>query len=78
MARPLVLISHLFRLANVFIFLERSIHPPLVRDLDPIRGIGARSLTCGLHRPKRMATYGLDVECPYTFDGTHFAQWKIG
>ena len=23
-----------------------------------------------------MATYGLDVECPYTFDGTHFARWK--
>ena len=19
---------------------------------------------------------GLDVECPYTFDGTHFARWK--
>ena len=23
-----------------------------------------------------MATYELDVECPYTFDGTHFARWK--
>ena len=23
-----------------------------------------------------MATYGLDVECPYTFDGTHFERWK--
>ena len=23
-----------------------------------------------------MAAYGLDVECPYTFDGTHFAWWK--
>ena len=20
--------------------------------------------------------YGLDVECPYTFNGTHFANWK--
>jgi hypothetical protein len=23
-----------------------------------------------------MADYGLDVECPHIFDGTHFAQWK--
>ncbi|OQU77626.1 hypothetical protein SORBI_3009G080150 [Sorghum bicolor] len=23
-----------------------------------------------------MAAYGLDVECPHTFDGTHFAQWR--
>ena len=23
-----------------------------------------------------MATYGLDVDCPQIFDGTHFAQWK--
>ncbi|OQU76557.1 hypothetical protein SORBI_3010G165925 [Sorghum bicolor] len=23
-----------------------------------------------------MAAYGLDVECPHTFDGTHFARWK--
>jgi hypothetical protein len=23
-----------------------------------------------------MAHYGLDVECPYTFDGTHFAWWR--
>jgi hypothetical protein len=23
-----------------------------------------------------MARYGLDVECPYTFDGTHFARWR--
>ncbi|KAG0514323.1 hypothetical protein BDA96_10G181000 [Sorghum bicolor] len=24
-----------------------------------------------------MAPYGLDVECPHIFDGTHFAQWRI-
>ena len=23
-----------------------------------------------------MAAYGLDVECPHIFDGTHFAQWR--
>jgi hypothetical protein len=23
-----------------------------------------------------MMAYGLDVECPYPFDGTHFARWK--
>ncbi|KAG0525417.1 hypothetical protein BDA96_06G054900 [Sorghum bicolor] len=23
-----------------------------------------------------MAAYGLDVECPHSFDGTHFAQWR--
>ncbi|OQU79037.1 hypothetical protein SORBI_3008G088869 [Sorghum bicolor] len=23
-----------------------------------------------------MAAYGLDVECPHIFDGTHFARWK--
>ncbi|KAG0517602.1 hypothetical protein BDA96_09G103600 [Sorghum bicolor] len=23
-----------------------------------------------------MATYGLDVECPHSFDGTHFARWR--
>ena len=23
-----------------------------------------------------MATYGLDVDCPHIFDGTHFARWK--
>ena len=23
-----------------------------------------------------MATYGLDVECPHIFYGTHFARWK--
>ena len=50
--------------------------PPLVRHLDPTSGIEARSLICGLHRPKRMATCGLDVDCPYIFDGTHFARWK--
>jgi len=25
-----------------------------------------------------MAAYGLDVECPHIFDGTHFAQWRNG
>jgi hypothetical protein len=23
-----------------------------------------------------MVTYGLDVECPHVFDGTHFARWR--
>jgi len=23
-----------------------------------------------------MAAYGLDVECPHNFDGTHFVQWR--
>ena len=23
-----------------------------------------------------MAAYGLDVECPHIFDGTHFAEWR--
>jgi hypothetical protein len=35
LARPIVLIPHLFRLADVFKFLERTIHPPLVYHLDP-------------------------------------------
>ena len=51
--------------------LERTIHPPLVYHLDPTRGIGARSLIYGLHRPKRMASYGLDVDCPHIFFMAH-------
>ena len=35
MARPIVLIPHLFRLANVIKFLKRTIHPPSSRHLDP-------------------------------------------
>jgi hypothetical protein len=35
LARPIVLISYLFRLADAIKFLERTIHPPLVRHLDP-------------------------------------------
>jgi hypothetical protein len=50
--------------------------PPLVCHLDPLIGIGARSLICGLHRPERMAEYRLDIDCPHMFDGTHFARWK--
>jgi hypothetical protein len=23
-----------------------------------------------------MAEYGLDVECPHIFNGTHFARWR--
>ena len=56
--------------------LKRTIHPPLVRHLDPTRGIGAWSLICGLHQPERMANYGLDVVCPHIFDFTHFARWR--
>ena len=75
MTRLIVLIPHLFRLASAINF-RKNYSPPLVRHLDPSIGIRERSLICGLHRPKRMAAYGLDVECPYTFDGTHFAWWK--
>ena len=58
------------------LILERTIRPPLVRHLDPTRGIRARSLICSLYRPERMVTYGLDVDCPHIFYGTHFARWK--
>ena len=69
MARPLVLVPHLFWLASAINF-RKDYSPPLVCHLDPTRGIGVRSLICGLHQPERMVAYGLDIECPYTFDGT--------
>ena len=75
MARPIVIIPHLFWLADAINF-RKDYSPPLVRHLDLTSGIVARSLICGLHRPERMAAYGVDVDCPYTFDGTHFARWK--
>ena len=68
----MVLFSYLLRLADVINF-RKDYSPPLVRHLDPTRGIIARSLICGLHRPERMATYGFDVDCPHIFYGTHFA-----
>ena len=68
MARPIVLIPYLFRLAGVIKF--RTMHPSLVRHLDLTSVIGARSLICGLHRPERMASSGL---VRYIFDGTNFA-----
>ena len=77
MARSLVLIPYLSRLADAIIFRKGLFTPPLVRYLDPTRGIGARSLICGLHRPERMVTSWLDVECDtHIFDGTNFAWWK--
>ena len=60
LARPIVLILHLFRLVNVINF-RNDYSPPLVRHLDLTSGIGARSLICGLHPPERMASSGLDV-----------------
>ena len=60
------------------LILERTIHPPLVRHLDPTSGIKARSLICGLHRPERMATYGLDIECPHIFMADTLHDRKIG
>ena len=38
MASPIVLIPHLFWLAGAIIFLERTIHSPLVHHLDPTQG----------------------------------------
>ena len=76
MARPIVLILYLSRLASTINF-RKDYSPPLVRHLDLTSGIRARSLICSLHRPERMAAYALDVECPYTFDSTHFERWKI-
>ena len=76
MARPIVLIPYLFRLAGVIKF-RKDYSPPLVCHLEPTRGIKDRSLIYGLHRPERMTTYGLDVDCPHIFYGTHFARWKI-
>ena len=73
MARSIVLIPHLFRLAGAIDF-RKEYSPPLVRHLDPTSGIGARSLIYDLHRPERMATSWLDVECDtHVFDGTNFA-----
>ena len=51
--------------------------PPLVRHLNLSIGIRAKSLICGLHRPKRMANFGLEVVCDtHIFYGTHYARWK--
>ena len=75
MARPIILIPHLFRLGGVIKF-RKDYSPPLVRHLDPTSGIRARSLICGLHRPKRMASNGLDVCEAHIFDGTNLALWK--
>ena len=76
MARPIVLILHLFLLGGMLNF--RKDHSPLlVYHLNSTSGIGARSLICGLHRPERMASSGLDDVCDtHVFDGTHFARWK--
>ena len=41
-------------------------------------GIGARSLIHGLHRPERMAAYGLDVDCPHIFMAHTLHDEKIG
>ena len=75
MARPIVLILPLFRLADAINF-RKDYSPPLVRYLDPTCGIRVRSLICGLHRPERMASNGLDVCEVHIFDGTNFVLWK--
>ena len=77
MARPIVLIPYLFRLVDAIKFRKGLFTPALVRHLNLSIGIGARSLIYGLHRPERMASSGLDVECDsHIFDGTNFARWK--
>jgi hypothetical protein len=38
LARSIVLSPHLFRLAGMIKFLVRTIHPPIVRHLDPSIG----------------------------------------
>ena len=74
LARPIVLIPHLFRLASTIKF-RKDYSPPSSRHLDPTSGIGARSLICGLYRPKRMVNFGLEVVCDsHIFDGTHYAR----
>ena len=73
MARPLVLIPLLFWLAVTINFRKNYSSSPLVRHLDPTRGIGARSLICGLHQPERMSSSGLNDCDTHIFDGTHFA-----
>ena len=75
MARPIVLIPHLFRLADAINF-RKDYSPPSSHHLDPTSDIRARSLICGLHRPERMASNGLDVCETHIFDGTNFAIWK--
>ena len=73
---PIVLIPHLFRLDGTIKF-RNDYSPSSIRHLDLTSGIRARSLICGLHRPKRMVTYGLDVECDtHIFYGTHYVRWK--
>ena len=72
MARLIILISHLFLLADAIKF-RKDYSPPLVHHLDLSNGIKARSLICGLHRPKRMASSGLDDCETHIFDGTNFA-----
>ena len=75
MARPLVLVPHLFWLASAINF-RKDYSPPLVCHLAPTRGIRAWSLICGLHRLERMASSGI-VDCEtYIFYGTNFALWK--
>ena len=53
-----------------------TIHPRSSRHLGPTSGIGARSLICGLYRPKRMVNFGLDDCETHIFYGTNFALWK--
>ena len=50
MARPIVLILHLFRLADAIKFKKGLFTPPIVRHLDPIVGItGCVSWPTGLN-----------------------------
>jgi hypothetical protein len=66
LARPIVLIPYLFRLAGAINF-RKDYSPSLVRYLDPTRGIRARSLICGLFQLERISNFRLDVICD-----THF------
>ena len=75
LARPIVLIPHLFRLSDMINF-RKDYLPPLVHHLDPTSGIKAKSLICGLHQPERMASSGLDDCDTHFFYGTYFARWK--
>ena len=75
MARLLVLILYLSRLADAFNF-RKDYSPPLFRHLESTSGIEAWSLICGLHRPERMAISGLDDCDSHIFGGTCFARWR--
>jgi hypothetical protein len=76
LAKRIVSIPHKFRLAGAISF-RKDYSPPLYSATSILQVVSEpRSLICGPYRPERMASYGLDVECPHIFYGTHFARWK--